>query len=147
VVQCVVDTGSGRMDEYQQSLIGNFFSQTPGLSPAVCHQICAELLSSSVPLGVAVKVKPVDFQGSLSYSCVVDVSKDCSERKIMQFRHNEFNMSSNGKAHSLFGIIVPLVKYLGYHRGLYVYTSSYRLGCPYIRLLQAPEGEPSVSHQ
>jgi len=147
VVQRVVDVGSRGMDKYQQSLVGDFFSETPGLSPAVCHQICTELLSSSVPLGVAVKVEPVDFQGSLSYSCFVDVSDDCGERKIMQFRHSEFDTSSNSKAHSIFGIIVPPVKYLGYHRGLHVYTSSYRLGCPYIQLLQRPEGEPPVSHR
>lgn len=131
----------------KQSLVGDFFSQASGLSPAVCHQICAELLSSSVPIGVAVKVEPVEFQGSLSYSCVVDVSEDYGERRIMQFRHNEFGTSSNAKARSLFGIIVPPVEYLGYHRRLHVYTSSYRSGCPYIRLLQAPGGEPPASHR
>jgi hypothetical protein len=65
----------------------------------------------------------------------------------MQFRHDEFDTSSNDKAHSLFGTIVPSVKYLGHHRGLHVYTSTYRSGCPYVRLLQAPEGEPPASHR
>jgi len=40
----------------------------------------------------------VDFQGSLSYACIVDVSNDASERIIMQFWHNRFDTDSNIKA-------------------------------------------------
>lgn len=60
-----VEVGS-QMNEYQKNLIRTFFSQTHGLSPAVCHEIAAERFPSQ-----QVKVEPVDYHGSFTLVSLV----------------------------------------------------------------------------
>ncbi len=139
------------MDNYQQSLIAQFFSQCPRTSQAKCHQyIRQDLVPQLVPgRDTFVRVTPNLYQGSFSYTCVADLHNSTPNGKyiVIQFRHEKRDLWGTTEAHQLHGVIVPLVSFQGTHDGLFVYTSPLAPGIPYVGLLTACEISLSLDHR
>ncbi len=124
------------MNNFQQSLIDKFFSQSQHTSQAECHQFVQQVESSP-------------YQGSFSYTCIADHHNPTStgEHTVIQFHHEKVNLWGNTQAHELHGQIAPLVRFQGTFDGLYVYTSPLVPGISYFGLLTAREEPLSLDHR
>ena len=108
---------SFEMDNYQRSLIAEFFSRSQHTSQAEYHQIVQQVLLPHLKSSsdTTVKVHPSPYQGSFSYTCVVDHHNPTStgEHAVIQFRHENVDLWGNTQAHQLHGRIAPLVRFQG----------------------------------
>ncbi|KAL9124572.1 MAG: hypothetical protein Q9217_006111, partial [Psora testacea] len=139
------------MDSYQRSLIAEFFSRCRYTSQAECHRFVQQTLLSYLNAGsnTAVKVHPSPYQGSFSYTCIVDHHNPTftGEHAVIQFRHEKIDLWGNTQAHQLHGQMAPLVRFQGTYSSLYVYTSPLAPGIPYVGLLTANEVPMSLDHR
>jgi len=135
------------MNNFQQSLIDKFFSQSQHTSQAECHQFVQQVLVPHVIASsdTVIPVKSSPYQGSFSYTCIADHHNPTStgEHTVIQFHHEKVNLWGNTQAHELHGQIAPLVRFQGTFDGLYVYTSPLVPGISYFGLLTATE-EPCL---
>ncbi len=136
------------MNNFQQSLIDKFFSQSQHTSQAECHQFVQQVLVPHVIASseTVIHVKSSPYQGSFS---IADHHNPTStgEHTVIQFRHEKVNLWGNTQAHELHGQIAPLVRFQGTFNGLYVYISSLVPGISYFGLLMAREEPLSLDHR
>lgn len=130
------------MDDYQKSIVARFFEPYPTLSPLSCHQFAldhvAPVLFPSTP--DKVDIRPSSFQGSMSYTAILSSAHD--QRIVVQFRGEKHDLFGMTEAHRIHGSLVPLVTFRGMHGILFVYTSPFVAGTPYIQcLLSSPDSK------
>ncbi|CAI7636042.1 unnamed protein product [Penicillium palitans] len=129
------------MDDYQRLVVAQFFEPLPNLSQISCHQF---ILGHIVPIllpntTTKVDVQPSPFQGSMSHTH----STHADNRIAVQFRSDKQDLFGVTEASHIHGPIVPLVTYQGMYEGLFVYTSPFSQGTPYISvLMSSPDFEP-----
>lgn len=130
------------MDDYQKVLVAQFFEPLPHLSQKSCHQF---VLHHIAPIFLRnttgkVDVQPSAFQGSLSYTAILHThTTDIDCRIAVQFRNDKQDLFGFTEASRIHGQIVPLVTYQGIYEGLFVYTSPFAEGTPYISVLMSSE--------
>jgi hypothetical protein len=113
-------------DEFQQGLIENFFSELPGVSRSMLHDIAARLLRPTEES--AVEINPAPMQGSsMSYTCIVNIPYGHwqSNRAIVQFRRAKLNLAAPNQVHAIRGPIVPPITFYNIHHQLFVYVSPF----------------------
>ncbi|KAF1985888.1 hypothetical protein K402DRAFT_103001 [Aulographum hederae CBS 113979] len=129
------------MDVYQEAVI-EFFKPYPQLSPSSCHQFILDQIAPAILPFSNLKqadVQPCPFQGSMSYTAILSTS---SERLVVQFRSSQQDLFGVTEARHIHGDLVPLVSFYGEYEGLFVYTSSFVEGIPYIHaLMESPDFE------
>lgn len=128
------------MDDYQRLVVAQFFEPLPNLSQKSCHQF---VLHHIVPVLLPnttgkVDVQPSPFQGSMSYTAILQThSRGANHRIVVQFRSDKQDLFGVNEASRIHGPIVPLVTYQGMYEGLFVYTSPFVEGAPYISVLMS----------
>ncbi len=139
------------MDIYQQTRIREFFSQTSHISQEACHKFVQDVLLAQLHshTKASADVKPSLYQGSLSYTCIIDLEHPASagEPIVVQFRWEELDLWGIIKANQVHGNVAPLVSFQGSYGGLFVYTSPFAPGKPYIAALMAAEQELPQRHR
>lgn len=128
------------MDDYQRSVVAQFFEPLPHLSQASCHQFVLDNIAPVLLPNTAdkVDVQPSPFQGSMSYTTILHAHfGHDSQRIVVQFRSNKQDLFGVTEASRIHGPIVPLVTYQGIYEGLFVYTSPFAEGTPYISILMS----------
>jgi len=131
------------MDKYQRKLVARFFEPLPNLSQVSCHQFVlhhiAPILLPSTAAG-EVDVQPSCFQGSMSYTTILHAhSTHTNHRIVVQFRSDKQDLFGVTEASRIHGTIVPLVTYQGMYEGLFVYTSPFAEGTPYVSVLMSSQ--------
>lgn len=138
------------MDDYQRSVIARFFEPLPNVSEISCHQFVLDhivpvLLPNTVDL---VDVQPSPFQGSMSYTIILHAhSTPDNQRIAVQFRSDKQDLFGITEANCIHGPVVPLVTYRGIYEGLFVYTSPFAEGTPYISVLMSSEDSEMPLHK
>jgi hypothetical protein len=123
------------MDEYQRSIMVQFFKPFPTLSPSSCHQFILEHIApTTLPNNDLADVQPSLFQGSMSYTAILAAR---GHRIVVQFRSEQLDLFGVTEANRIHGNLVPLVTFRGEYKGLFVYTSCFVEGTPYIQVLMA----------
>ncbi|RPB02459.1 hypothetical protein L873DRAFT_1673471 [Choiromyces venosus 120613-1] len=126
------------MDHYQQSIMVNFFKECSLSSPTQCHQFVRDrLLDQLFSSKDDIEISPSPYQGSMSYTCMAKckAGDQISQSVVVQFRGTELDLYGNHEARRLHGTVVPLVIFRGSHHGVYVYTSPFAAGKPYLETL------------
>lgn len=130
------------MDDYQRLVVAQFFEPLPNLSQISCHQfilhhIAPILLPNTT---TEVDVQPSPFQGSMSYTAILHTHSTQADNRIaVQFRSDKQDLFGVTEASHIHGPIVPLVTYQGMYEGLFVYTSPFSQGTPYISVLMSSQ--------
>ena len=119
------------MHDYQRNLVSQFFEPLSSLSQESCHQFISHhiapiLLPDTVD---KVDVQPSPFQGSMSYTTILHTHE---HRFAVQFRSNKQDSYGVSEANRIHGPIVPMVTFQGTYEELFVYTSPFEEGIPYI---------------
>ncbi|KAJ5712954.1 uncharacterized protein N7483_010135 [Penicillium malachiteum] len=129
------------MDDYQKLVVTQFFNPLPNLSQESCHQFVLHHIVPTLPkTSGKTEVKPSPFQGSMSYTAIVYLhSTHTDYRIVVQFRSEKQDLSAVAEATRIHGHIVPMVTYQGMYEGLFVYTSPFAAGTPYISVLMSSE--------
>ncbi|KKK12435.1 hypothetical protein P175DRAFT_0501469 [Aspergillus ochraceoroseus IBT 24754] len=130
------------MDDYQSLVVAQFFESLPNLSQESCHRFAlhhiAPILHPNTP--GKVDIQPSAFQGSMSYTIILHTHfTDANHRIAVQFRSDKQDLFGVTEASHIHGSIVPLVTYQGMYEGLFVYTSPFAEGTPYISVLMSSE--------
>lgn len=129
------------MDNYQQPLVLQPFSQCSRTTLAKCHQyVLQDLIPQLVPgHDTPIHVTTILYQGCFSYTGVADLQSFNSNNKniVVQFRHEKRKLWGTIEAHKLHSVIVPLVSFQETFDGLFVYTSPLAPGIPYVEVLTA----------
>ncbi|RPB04654.1 hypothetical protein L873DRAFT_1799024 [Choiromyces venosus 120613-1] len=126
------------MDHYQETAMANFFKECSLSSPTECHQYIRDrLLQQLFPSKDDIEISPSPLQGSMSYTCIAKhkAGDQISQSVVLQFRCTELDRYGNHEASRLHGAVVPLVTFRGSHHGVYVYTSPFAAGKPYVETL------------
>ncbi|KAK0635760.1 hypothetical protein B0T17DRAFT_587147 [Bombardia bombarda] len=85
---------------------------------------------------LVVDVQPSPFQGSMSYTTILHTHSTHADHRIaVQFRSDKQDLFGVTEASCIHGPIVPLVTYRGMYEGLFVYTSPFAEGTPYINIV------------
>lgn len=130
------------MDNYQKLVVAQFFEPIPTLSQESCHRF---VLYHIAPIFLhnttsKVDVQPSPFQGSMSYTAILHIhSTEADHRIAVQFRRYKQDLFGVTEASRIHGPIVPLITYQGMYEGLFVYTSPFAEGTPYISVLMSSE--------
>ncbi|KAJ5776111.1 uncharacterized protein N7511_001122 [Penicillium nucicola] len=130
------------MDDYRRLVVAQFFEPLPNLSQNSCHQF---LLHHVAPILLPnstgkVDIQPSPFQGSMSYTAILHThSTNAGHRIAVQFRSDKQHLFGVNEASRIHRPIVPLVTYQGIYEGLFVYTSPFAEGTPYISVLMSSE--------
>ncbi|KAJ5088611.1 hypothetical protein N7456_012227 [Penicillium angulare] len=130
------------MDDYQRLVVAQFFESLPNLSPELCHQfVLRHIVPALLPKTTSkVDVQPSAFQGSMSYTAILHIhSTHGGHRIVVQFRTEKQDLSGVTEASCIHGSIVPLVTYQGMYEELFVYTSPFAEGTPYISVLTSSD--------
>ncbi|EGC45594.1 predicted protein [Histoplasma capsulatum var. duboisii H88] len=130
------------MDDYQCLVVAQFFESLPKLSQESCHQFALRHIAPILLPNTTGKVdiQPSPFQGSMSYTVILHThSPDANCRFAVQFRSDKQGLFGVIEASRIHGPIVPLVTYQGMYDGLFVYTSPFAEGTPYISVLMSSE--------
>ncbi|OQE20183.1 hypothetical protein PENFLA_c017G10834 [Penicillium flavigenum] len=124
------------MDDYQRLVVAQFFEPLPNLSQRSCHEFVLQNIAPALIPNATDKidVEPSPFQGSMSYTAILHSQ---SGRIVVQFRRDKQDLFGVTEASRVHGPIVPLVTYQGMYEGLFVYTSPYVEGIPYISVLMS----------
>ncbi|KAJ5781435.1 uncharacterized protein N7518_009918 [Penicillium psychrosexuale] len=131
------------MDDYQTLVVAQFFEPLPNISQISCHQFVLHHVTPVLfPNATGkVDVQPSPFQGSMSYTAILYVhSTHADHRIVVQFRSDKQDLFGVTEASRIHGPIVPLVTYQGIYEGLFVYTSPFTEGIPYISVLMSSQG-------
>ncbi|KAJ5274546.1 hypothetical protein N7505_003091 [Penicillium chrysogenum] len=126
------------MDDYQTLVVAQFFEPLPNLSQTSCHQFILHHIAPILFPNTTdkVDVQPSPFQGSMSYTAILHThSIHTDHRTAVQFRSDKQDLFGVIEASRIHGYIVPLVTYRGMYEGLFVYTSPFAEGTPYINVL------------
>jgi Phosphotransferase enzyme family len=126
------------MDDYQKSVVAQFFEVLPTRSQLSCHKFVLDHVAPVLlpnPTG-KVDIQPSPFQGSMSYTTILYSAND-SQRIVVQFRGEKQDLFGVTEANRIYGTLVPLVTYRGMYEGLFVYTSPLAEGTPYIHILMS----------
>jgi len=114
-----------------------------------CHKLVLDHVAPVLlpnPTG-KVDVQPSPFQGSMSYTIILYSAND-GQRIIVQFRVEKQELFGVIEANRIHGSLVPLVTYQGMFGGLYVYTSPFAEGTPYIHILMSsPDFQMPISQK
>ncbi|EPS32256.1 hypothetical protein PDE_07216 [Penicillium oxalicum 114-2] len=136
------------MDDYQSPVVAQFLESLPNqLSQESCHQFA---LHHIVPILYPnttgkVDIQPSPFHGSMSYTVILHTHFTSTHftgvdgRIVVQFRSDKQDLFGVTEASHIHGSTVPLVKYQGMYEGLFVYTSPFAQGTPYISILMSSE--------
>ncbi|KAF2667409.1 hypothetical protein BT63DRAFT_291354 [Microthyrium microscopicum] len=124
------------MEDYQQSLVDQFFSPLSSLTEESCCRFALEKLSPVMWPGGhdKISIRPSSFQGSMSFTIIVHRAS-IDESIVVQFRSEEEDLSGVTEAHRIHGPLAPLVTYRGKYEDLFVYSSPFSPGTPYIEVL------------
>src|SRR3954463_3769056 len=109
------------MEDYQISLVAQFFEPRPNVSPTSCHQFILDQIAPVLLLDAAdgLDVQPSSFQGSMSYTVVLHAgSKQNQQRIVVQFRNDEQDLWGVTEANPIHGTVVPMVEFRGMYEGL-----------------------------
>jgi hypothetical protein len=126
------------MDDYQRLVVAQFFEPLPNLSQNSCHQFALNHIAPVLFPNTTGKidVQPSPFQGSMSYTALLHAYSNHDDHRIaVQFRSDKQDLFGVTEASRIHGPIVPLVTYQGIYKGLFVYTSPFAEGTPYISVL------------
>jgi len=126
------------MDDYQKSVVAEFFEVLPNLSQLSCHKFVLDRIAPVLFPNPTdnVDVQPSPFQGSMSYTTILSSANDV-QRIVVQFRVEEQDLFGIIEANRIHGTLVPLVTYRGKYDGLCVYTSPLAEGTPCIHVLMS----------
>lgn len=130
------------MDDYQTLVVAQFFEPLPSLSQTSCHQFVLHHIAPILFPNTTdkVDVQPSPFQGSMSYTAILHThSMHTDHRTAVQFRSDKQDLFGVIEASRIHGHIVPLVTYRGMYEGLFVYTSPFAEGTPYISVLMSSQ--------
>ncbi|CAG8948363.1 unnamed protein product [Penicillium salamii] len=130
------------MDDYQRLVVAQFFETLPNLSQISCHQFVLHHITPMLfPNATGkVDVQPSPFQGSMSYTAILHTHSTHADHRIaVQFRSDKQDLFGVTEASRIHGPIVPLVTYQGMYEGLFVYTSPFAEGTPYISVLMSSQ--------
>lgn len=130
------------MDDYQRLVVAQFFETLPNLSQISCHQFVLHHITPILfPNATGkVDVQPSPFQGSMSYTAILHTHSTHADHRIaVQFRSDKQDLFGVTEASRIHGPIVPLVTYQGMYEGLFVYTSPFAEGTPYISVLMSSQ--------
>ncbi|KAJ6084201.1 hypothetical protein N7486_011001 [Penicillium sp. IBT 16267x] len=130
------------MDDYQKLVVAQFFEPLPNLSQELYHQfVLHHIVPALLPNTTGkVEVQSSLFQGSMSYTAILHIhSTHADYRIVVQFRNEKQDLSAVAEASRIHGPIVPMVTYQGMYEGLFVYTSPFAEGTPYISVLMSSE--------
>ncbi|KAJ5555644.1 hypothetical protein N7535_008077 [Penicillium sp. DV-2018c] len=131
------------MDDYHTLVVAEFFEPLPNVSQISCHQFALHHIAPILfPNATGkVDVQPSPFQGSMSYTAILQTNSTDADRRIaVQFRSDKQDLFGVTEASRIHGPIVPLVTYRGIYEGLFVYTSPFAEGTPYISVLVSSPG-------
>ncbi|RPA96247.1 hypothetical protein L873DRAFT_1811642 [Choiromyces venosus 120613-1] len=126
------------MDHNQETIMANFFKECSLSSPTECHQFVRDrLLHQLFSLKDDIEISPLLHQESMSYTCIAKrkAGDQISHSVVVQFRCIELDLYGNHEGSRLHGTVVPLVTFRGSHHGVYVYTSPFAAGKPYVETL------------
>ena len=130
------------MDEYQEYLVAEFFKPLQNISQISCHQFVLDHIAPIfLPCTAGeVDVQPSPLQGSMSYTAKLRIhSTHANCCMAVQFRSDKQDLSKVSEASRIHGPIVPLITYQGMYEELFVYTSPWAEGTPYISVLTPPD--------
>ncbi|KAJ5366265.1 hypothetical protein N7541_000206 [Penicillium brevicompactum] len=130
------------MDEYQRRVLTQFFEPLPKVSQASCHQfVLTHITPTLLPIATdSIAVRPCPFQGSMSYTAIIDhCSTHDNHRTVVQFRTAKQDLSGVIEASRIHGSIVPTVTYQGMYEMLFVYTSPFAEGVPYVNVVMSSQ--------
>ncbi|KAH8810871.1 hypothetical protein F5884DRAFT_897406 [Xylogone sp. PMI_703] len=137
------------MDTYQHNRIEEFFSQCSNVCQEDCHRFIRDVLIQWLyhHANASVDVKPCDYQGCFSYTCIVAPRNLASKSTVIQFRYEELVLSNMEEAAIIHGKLVPQVRFRGCFEDLFVYDSQLISGTPYIAVLMAAEESLPQTHR
>jgi len=137
------------MDIYQQSRIKEFFSQRSNVCQEDCHRFVRDVLVGRLYrlANPPFDVKPSDYQGCFSYTCIIKPQNPASASTVIQFRCEQLVLSSMEEANQVHGKLVPQVCFNGCFEGLSVYASQFISGTPYVAVLMAAEQDLPQTHR
>lgn len=131
------------MDDYQRLVVAEFFESLPTLSQESCHEFVLRHIAPILLPNTAgeIDLQPSPFQGSMSYTTILQThAADANDCIVVQFRRDKQDHFGVTEAYRIHGSIVPLVTYQGMYEGLFVYTSPFAEGTPFISVLMSSEG-------
>lgn len=130
------------MDDYQRRVLTQFFEPLPNVDQASCHQfVLTHITPTLLPIATdSIAVRPCPFQGSTSYTAIIDhCSTHDNRRTVVQFRTVKQDLSGVIEASCIHGSIVPTVTYQGMYEMLFVYTSPFAEGMPYVNVAMSSQ--------
>ncbi|KAB8527769.1 hypothetical protein FH972_025422 [Carpinus fangiana] len=141
------DNLKATMEDYSQSVCEEFFRELDGLSQDQCKDFVHTSIASAVygPAIDQVSVITSTFQGSMSYTCVLENTGGI--KTIVQFRNQKQDTTGIDEAHRLFGNQAPAVTSHGPFKSLWVYTSPFVTGAPFIGALMSPSSSLGLTEK
>jgi hypothetical protein len=124
------------MDDYQKSLVEQFFNPFPKLSEESCCRFALDKISPILfpDIRDKINIRPGSFQGSMSYTIILNCTS-IAKSIVVQFRNEKEDLFGVTEANRIHGCLVPLITYHGKYEDLFVYSSPFSQGISYIQVL------------